>query len=57
MLVLNLIHVYEGQLLRFEFRVLSIYQEKKTTKRDVATFEYRCANKKSALPEEGFLLR
>jgi len=58
MLVLNLIHVYEGQLLPFEFQALSMYQEKKMRKREVisyaARFEYRYTNNKSALPEEGF---
>ena len=45
MLALNLIHVYEGQLLRFEFGALSVYQEKKMSKGEVtsyvARFEYR----------------
>lgn len=43
MLVLNLIHVCEGQLLRVEFRALSLYQEKKWVREevipDVAKFE------------------
>ena len=58
MLVLNLIHVCEGQLLRVEFRALSLYQEKKWVREevipDVAKFEYRCTNNERALPGKGF---
>lgn len=43
-------------MLRFEFRVLSMYQEKKMAEREVisyvAGFEYKYTNNKSALPEE-----
>lgn len=58
MLVLNLIHVNEGQLLRVEFRALSMYQEKNEYKRElipnVARFEYRYTYNEIALVGEGF---